>query len=409
LSVVQNGDYVTQKRDSEGQVLWEARYTSRVPGFDEATSIAVDEEGNVQVAGVAGGGFATIKYGADGHELWSARYEGPAVSSEARVSLGLDPAGNVLVSGEAGFQVATVKYSRLGELLWVAQTPRAGFWTSGAFALDASGDAYVVESSLDFCGFEGCLEGEFTTSKIDPDGRDLWARQFDTPGFVIDSAADIALGPDDTVHVAGDTRPCWDTGFYVACGPGELVVLTYDPEGTLLWVARKARPPETYYASAISVGPKGTVYVAGGREGNFVTLKYSADGEELWEAVFSPENPFQGPSALRVDPEGSAVVVDIVEDAAGGLDYALVKYDGDGKELWKTFYDGPRGGEAVGWSPGLALDTEGSVYLAGRSGSDFATLKYDAAGSLVWAAIRPGDASYREATSAVALDRVGNV
>jgi uncharacterized delta-60 repeat protein len=408
LSVVRDRDFVTQKRGPDGQVLWEARYNSRILGFDQATAIQVDAEGNVHVAGFAGDGFGTIKYSPDGGEVWSAHYDAPGRAGESDIQLNLDPAGDVLVSGKAGLDVATIKYGRQGEVRWVTRISPPGIPARSAFTIDGSGNSYVVVSSLNYCGFEGCQTGEFTTTKLDLDGRQLWAQQFHTGGQVIDSAAAIAVGPSGNIHVAGDSAPCHDTGTWVNCARADLVLATYDPDGTLLWDVRKAIVADFYDARAIAIGPDGGVHVAGSLNGNFLTHKFTSDGRELWEAEFSPEMTSLGPSSIAVDPAGSVLVAGPIKNIAGEIAYAVIKYDTDGREVWRATGDGPSGGVDFG-SPRIALDPAGNVFLVGRSGTEFATMKFDAAGRLAWIMSRPGETWNGGAASAVALDSAGNV
>ena len=61
---------------------WVARYNGPGNAQDYATSIAVDNEGNVYVTGRSAGietltDYATIKYNSSGVEQWVARYNGP--------------------------------------------------------------------------------------------------------------------------------------------------------------------------------------------------------------------------------------------------------------------------------------------------------------------------------------------
>src|ERR1700730_12251898 len=61
---------------------WVARYQGPGGGFDEVKAIAVDNSGNVYVAGTSFGSgtildYATIKYNSAGQQEWVARYNAP--------------------------------------------------------------------------------------------------------------------------------------------------------------------------------------------------------------------------------------------------------------------------------------------------------------------------------------------
>ena len=60
-------------------------------------------------------------------------------------------------------------------------------------------------------------------------------------------------------------------------------------------------------------------------------------------------------------------------------DYATIKYDPDGDQLWVTRYDGPANGEDKACA--VAVDSLGNLYVTGRSSGnstfyDYTTVKY---------------------------------
>ncbi len=101
-------DMVLAKYDSTGKMVW-----SRVLGAAadaEATSVAVDDSGNVVVAGVVEGGLGTTtdvggtdsfvaKYDANGVEQWLSRFGGSGDDQPNAVTIASD--GTIYVAGEA--------------------------------------------------------------------------------------------------------------------------------------------------------------------------------------------------------------------------------------------------------------------------------------------------------------------
>ncbi len=62
----------------------------------------------------------------------------------------------------------------------------------------------------------------------------------------------------------------------------------------------------------------------------------------------------------------------------------------------------------------LALDAAGNVYVTGQSlgagtNSDYATVKYDSSGNQLWAARYNGPGNDRDVAEALAVDAAGNV
>ena len=82
--------------------------------------------------------------------------------------------------------------------------------------------------------------------------------------------------------------------------------------------------------------------------------------------------------ALVLDSDRNVYVTGWSYGVGTGTDYATVKYDPDGNEIWVTRYDGPPHENDA--SNAIAIDSKGNVYVTGYSpnfGSwDYATIKY---------------------------------
>jgi hypothetical protein len=88
-----------------------------------------------------------------------------------------------------------------------------------------------------------------------------------------------------------------------------------------------------------------------------------------------------------VDPTGNVYVSEGSTGASGYLDYATLKYSATGSQLWVARYDGPRGGDDD--TKGLAVDSSGNAIVTGYSlgaatGYDYATIKYNTSGNQIW-------------------------
>lgn len=93
------------------------------------------------------------------------------------------------------------------------------------------------------------------------------------------------------------------------------------------------------------------------------------------------------PAGLAVDADGNVYVTGPARKATSlPYDYTTIKYDAEGTQLWFRHYDGGSSDEPRA----LTLDDAGNVYVTGASWavndpySDFATVKYDREGNQLW-------------------------
>lgn len=113
---------------------------------------------------------------------------------------------------------------------------------------------------------------------------------------------------------------------------------------------------------------------------------------EEWVARYSgPANDYDAASALVVDESGNVYVTGASAGLGGNTDYATIKYAPDGTRLWVARYDGGY----IDHAQALAVDESGNVYVSGESfgeghawsyAYDYATVKYDSLGNQLWVA-----------------------
>ena len=169
----------------------------------------------------------------------------------------------------------------------------------------------------------------------------------------------------------------------------------------------------------------GNVYIAGSTSpvvistGNdYATVKYNSSGALQWEAFYNgTANSLDIASAIAVDPQGNVYVTGsspgIISGHTSGSDYATIKYDAGGNELWVRRYNGNSTffNNVADNAADIAVDDLGNVYVTGRSYSDDGetvnclTIKYDGGGSQLWAARN----TQSSMGVAVKVDALGNV
>ena len=375
-------DYATIKYDPNGNILWIARYRGHADYENYANALAVDASGNVYVTGSSydpnkGFDYATIKYDPNGEQLWAARYNGTANDYDDAYDLVIDDLGNVYVTGgssdsSTGYDYATIKYDPNGEELWVACYNRAADNATCALGMDVFGNVYVTGSSYDpNTGLD------YTTIKYDPNGNKLWEARYSASANSNEWANDIAVDGSGSVYVTGLSDPNVPIYDYA-----DYVTVKYDPNGSEVWAAGYDDAPNPFnHAKALVVDHSGNVYVTGRSYGtgfDYATIKYEPNGNQLWAARYNgPGNYHDEPADLAIDNYGNVYVSGKSWGDDTSNDYATIKYGPNGNELWVVRYDGPGNDDDIAES--LAVDNAGNVYVTGWSWDgfpDYATIKY---------------------------------
>jgi hypothetical protein len=124
------------------------------------------------------------------------------------------------------------------------------------------------------------------------------------------------------------------------------------------------------------------LYVPEGSPGNYGSgiIKLNPDGSVLWMAqdVSSVAGGRQV-TGVALDAAGNPLMTCVTTNAATGNDWATVRFDTNGNELWVKTYNGSVGGDG---SPiAIAIAPDGSIYVTGYSantsgGIDITTIKY---------------------------------
>jgi len=381
--------------------------------------MAIDSDGSVYVAGASFGAvynyfeYTTLKYDADGNPLWLARYHDPVNAGDEAVALALDGKGNVYVTGTVCTQFriiqgcihwafGTIKYDPQGRLLWVSRYHTAGDGDDFAvgIAVDAEGNAYVTGRS-----FPDSSHSNYTTVKYDTSGREIWVARYIGPRSY-DRVTAIAVNGQGHVYVTGQSG--------VDGSVTDYTTIKYTSLGEEVWVARYHGPgADLDTPTALALDRSGNIYVTGSSVGvggasGYATLKYDPEGKGIWVARYEGRG---SATALTCDAEGNVYVTG-GSVAAAHQDYATIKYDSKGNEAWVARYHGL--GDGADWAWRIALDGQGNVYVTGSSSglgprADYATVKYDPEGNELWVARYGGPSDGYDTPTALAVDGKGQV
>jgi hypothetical protein len=232
-------------------------------------------------------------------EAWAQRFTGsPATaydvtSEDDAEKVAVDSSGNVVVAGSSdanvtGYDWLIIKYSGAGVPLWTNRYngPRNGDDHATALAVDGSGNIYVAGYSTG-----NASSNDYATIAYSAAGAPLWTNTYNGTGNGDDRANAVALDASANVFVTG--------------------------------------------------------YSAGTNSIDYATVAYSAAGLPLWTNRYGrPVNGANQASDIAVDSSGNVFVTG--SSAAGGYDYATIKYSKTGVPLWTNRYDGPANGDDRG-------------------------------------------------------------
>lgn len=405
INAAVEGDIVSQE--------WCARYNGPGNNNDKSRAIATDGCGNVYVTGSSygvgtGQDYGTVKYDTEGNMLWAVRYNGPGNTYDSATDLAVDGSGNVYVTGESvgidnKMDYATIKYDTNGSQLWVARYTESANTEkyARAIAIDSLGNVYVT-------GFAYYNSADWVTIKYSPTGEQLWVDTFNGAQEIDDKARDIVVDGSGCVYVTGTSNSLYSLiwMWYMAA---DYATIKYSSDGVRQWVATYDGPGNTIdVPSSMVLDNSSNVYVTGGSDGNYATIKYdSTNGNQLWVARDYPGSAV----TIGVDVAENVYISGTHHDASG-FDYATIKYDSNGNQLWASTYDGPRNG--IDQAYAMAVDESGNAYVTGESfgtdsGSDYATIKYDTEGNELWVARYDGPTSSADWATAITLDGWGNI
>ncbi|MFO0881206.1 MAG: SdrD B-like domain-containing protein [Gemmataceae bacterium] len=338
---------------------------------------------------------------------------------------------------------------------------------SQSVATDAQGNVYVVgwlEGTADFDPTAGVYElassgaRDAIVARYNSDGSLAWANLLG--GSQDEQAAGIAIDSVGNLYVCGsfhgiaDLDPSAGVFNVTSNGAMDAFLIKMDAAGSLLWVRTFGGPGNDMAGTGLAVDASGSVYLTGGFSGtsdfdplvgtysltsqgdlDAFVLALDSTGQLLWARQFGGSGRDEG-VGISVDLLGNVVTTGVYSgvanfepgpdamnlSSAGGLDVFVSKLNSAGEMIWTRSLGGP----TADYSSRIAVDTLGSIYLAGTysstadfdpgsnvvslisaGGSDQFLVKLDAGGSLIWA--RGLGGSGDDIGTGLTLDGEGNV
>jgi hypothetical protein len=216
--------YETVKYNSSSVQQWAQQYTTGFGGGAIARCMVIDNSGNVYVTGagisdqVTYWDYTTIKYNSGGVQQWLKKYDNPSHGTDDAFSVAVDNSGNVNVAGfnseTAGYRITTVQYNSSGVQQWVQECNGGpSRWENNLY-----GPLVRVDSALNvYVTGNVCNNGDnsYYTFKYNSSGTQQWLITYREP--TADSShyvKDMAVSPGGDVFVTGNQK---GTGTYWDC------------------------------------------------------------------------------------------------------------------------------------------------------------------------------------------------
>lgn len=338
---------------------------------------------------------------------WAVRAGGPK-ADKAR-GMAVDQDGNVYLAGEfsetadfgefkltsrGGLDFFLAKYDPSGKCLWVRQGGGTKIDRGYAVAVDQDGHVYATGhyESAD-AAFEGVTlvnagSYDLFVAKYDASGKLLWARRGGGAGYdyghgiAVDAKGHVFLG----AAVVGDST-FGDTPSKGSGNSARAVVACYSADGSPRWIAGPMGKGSSSCGS-ITADASGNTWLCGGYSGEQefakgVALRTTA-GRGLFVTKFDPASTPQWTAgtdgqadgvatSIGVDRQGRCYLAGMFKGTAAGLgDASFTSIDGhdifvasvnsNGKPLWTRHACG----KGIDYALGLAADPAGGCYVVGE-------------------------------------------
>ena len=271
------------------------------------------------------------------------------------------------------------KYNPEGTKAWTRLLGSSSRDVANAITTGANGAIYVAgytDGDLDGQTNSGIGYAAFIT-KYAPEGTKVWTQLLGSGSGAVANV--ITTGGDGAIYVAGDTYGNLDGQIY--SGFSDAFITKYTPDGTREWT-RLLGSSSTDYATAITTGTDGAIYVAGYTDGDldgqinggfsdvFIT-KYTPDGTREWTRLLG-SGSWDVANAITTGTDGAIYVAGSTygdldgQTNSGNGDAFITKYAPEGTKVWTRLL----GSSSQDRASALTTGTDGAIYVAGYTGGD---------------------------------------
>lgn len=371
---------------------------------------------------------------------WVAFFDGDRRADDAILDIGTGPSGNVYVTGVINHAIsggrstmATAAYDEFGTMLWLREGER--YMWGQDIAVDQYDNVYVAGGrgitkydrygnalwtstygglwltrgvKVDIHGnvYARGSNGDYVLLKFDNDGYLLWVAEYDGLSHGSDYARDFTIDNLGNVYVTGESQ--------VGSGNKHIVTLKYDTWGNRVWESHYDDPDVSDVDAVKMVldGPR--LYIIAYIGLNYTTIAYDTDGDFEWARGYDgPDRGADYPYDIIVDAAGNVYVTGVSYGKDSGYDYVTLCYDEWGNKRWEERFNGHGNGDDE--ARVMACDrSTGTVFVTGTcedfdGSTDIVTVAYNTRGENIGSIVFDGPGAHDDAVNAILSDRDGNI
>ncbi|NER00536.1 MAG: hypothetical protein F6K30_28210 [Cyanothece sp. SIO2G6] len=413
-------------------------------GTDGTDDSAGSTEGNT--GGADGGGGGTPNSGsANTNDSWT-RQLGSNLNDYG-YGIAVDNAGNIYIAGTTAGALAgtnggqqdnfVTKYDAIGQELWTRQfnvddSNPGALDTIFDIAVDSAGNYYVVGTTInlpaDFSPTSiddiEAIDADGFIAKYDPSGNKLWSQVIETAadtrrstliesflGSVevdihkFDAASSVAIAPDGAVYVGGfveaipmATTTIFGQSITIEENPSQGFIAKFDSAtGDQNWLTPLGGNASDAVTD-LAIDNNGRIHITGIKDATLATLDITSSnlaaaldepfiGGDAWVAQYEENSNASGAierwsqtlasvegqqvygRGIALDASGNVYITGDTtgtlptQTAAGERDGFVAKYDASGIQQWRQQF----GTDAGEQSQAIAIDSTGKIYITGET------------------------------------------
>lgn len=369
-------DWLVEKYDRDGILLWSNQYDGGVNQNDVAVDVLVDNSGNVFVAGtstrVLGDSLdlCLIKYNSSGISQWIQHYNGSADGNDVAASIIQDVSGNTYLTGTSkeigtGHDFVLLKYSSSGVQQWVS------FFDSDS--LNDTGIKMIFKGSTPNVVVTGVCQTDSATWELTTIG-------FSSVTGVIQNVhqtTSLTGAFHEVMDITADTSGnIFITGSYKSTPTSDWDVKTMKLNSslTVLWSVLFGNNGSGMHdrGNALTTDTVGNIYVTGyvttlngGKD--LILLKYNSSGTLLFDQTYTSGFPNADDSGqdILINLDNNPILTGYRTNASFNKDYVTLGYNSSGQILWQTINSSATGLDDI--ATDLALDSNQNIIVTGQT------------------------------------------